>query len=359
MRVASRLVVALAFIGADASASETSAIAYAELIFEHASFSSCHASTIAEAPSGELIAAWFGGTEERHPDVSIWTARRASGGWTAPVEVADCAEHGIDYPCWNPVLHQTGQGPLLLFYKSGPSPSEWWGLLLRSSDDGRTWSAPERLPTGILGPIRAKPLELPDGTLLAGSSTEHDGWRLHFERTSDLGRTWETSGPIHDGRTIAAIQPAFLTHPGGRIQALARSRQHRIVETWSEDGGRTWSSPRTTGLPNPSAGIDTLTLPTGLHLLAYNHTSSLPGEKPAAGVRSELDLAMSADGVNWRAALLLERQPGEYSYPAMIRTLDGLVHLTYTWRRRSIRHVAIDPEKLEPRDFVNGRWPDP
>jgi predicted neuraminidase len=369
-----------------ATAQSSPAITQAELIFEQAPFPSCHASTLVEATGGDLIAAWFGGTAERHPDVSIWTARldRGSPRWSAPAAVADGVEDGVDYPCWNPVLHRPSHrpangdsgdaGPILLFYKVGPSPSEWWGMLLRSEDDGRTWSRPERLPEGILGPIRAKPLELPDGTLLAGSSTEHDGWRLHFERTRDLGRTWESTGPIHDGRALAAIQPAFLAHPAGRIQALARSRQNRIVETWSNDGGRTWSEPRATALPNPSAGIDALTLPDGRHLLVYNHTSSLPGEKPRAetsrptpgpaaaaaalGTRSELNLAVSDDGERWRAALLLERQPGEYSYPAMIRTRDGLVHITYTWRRQSIRHVVIDPAKLEPRDFVDGSWPD-
>ena len=231
-------------------------------------------------------------------------------------------------------------------------------MLIRSSDEGRTWSAPERLPAGILGPIRAKPLELPDGTLLAGSSTEHDGWRLHFERTRDLGRSWETTGPIHDGRALAAIQPAFLTHASGRIQALARSRQNRIVETWSEDGGRTWSQPRATELPNPSAGIDTLTLPSGLHLLVYNHTSS-SAWREARGRPS-----LRAQPRRVRRRRQVERGAStrastrEYSYPAIIRTRDGLVHVTYTWRRRSIEHVVIDPERLEPRDFVEGRWPE-
>jgi predicted neuraminidase len=334
------------------------AIERAELLFERAPFASCHASTLVETPSGALLAAWFAGTEEGHADVGIWTARREREGWDAAVEVADCRDDGVDQPCWNPVLHQPSAGQLLLFYKAGPNPREWRGLLRRSPDEGRTWSPVERLPAGILGPIRAKAIELGDGTLLAGSSTEHDGWRLHFERTRDLGRTWETTGPIHDGRELAAIQPTFLTHDGGRLQALARSRQHRIVETWSQDGGRTWSAPGPTALPNPSAGIDALTLPDGRHLLVYNHTSSRGGERPAAGLRSELNLAVSVDGVAWRPALLLERQPGEYSYPAMIRTRDGRVHVTYTWRRQSIKHVVIDPEKLEPGEFVEGRWPE-
>ena len=328
-----------------------------EQIFERAPFTGCHASTIEEASDG-IVAAWFAGTDEGSDDVGIWVSRHAGGAWTPPFEVADGVVDGVDYPCWNPVLFQAEEGPLLLFYKVGPSPPEWWGQLLRSADGGRTWSSPERLPDGILGPVRAKPI-LIDGTLLAGSSTEHDGWRLHFERTSDLGRTWESTGPIHDGKTVGGIQPTFLRHADGRLQALFRTRrENRIGETWSSDGGRSWSQPALTDLPNPSAGIDTLTLPDGRHLLAYNHTSRLPGERPADGTRSELNLAVSDDGRNWRAALLLERQPGEYSYPAMILGSDGLVHLTYTYRRRQIKHVVIDPSEMRPQDLVAGRWPD-
>ena len=54
---------------------------------------------------------------------------------------------------------------------------------------------------------------------------------------------------------------------------------------------------------------------------------------------------------------MLEDQPGEFSYPAVIQGRDGLVHVTYTWKRRTIRHVVIDPAKLVLRDLVNGDWP--
>jgi len=356
------LALALCALGPSGSIAEVPgsapAILRSEAISLLAPHAECHASTVVETREGELVAAWFGGTAEGHPDVEIWSTRRELGEWTRPRPVADGRqEDGSRQPTWNPVLFQPAQGPLLLFYKVGPSPREWWGMLRRSADGGRSWSAAQRLPDGILGPIRAKPLVLPDGTLLAGSSTEDDGWRVHFERSRDLGATWETTGPIHDGRTFGAIQPTFLVH-GDRIQALCRSRQNRVVETWSDDGGRTWSELRATSLPNPSAGIDGLSLPDGRHLLAYNHTSQLDGERPEWGTRSELGLAVTADGSTWRAAALLERQPGEYSYPAMILGSDGLVHLTYTWRRRRIRHVVIDPALLQGRDFVDGRWPD-
>ena len=100
-----------------------------------------------------------------------------------------------------------------------------------------------------------------------------------------------------------------------------------------------------------------MSLADGRHLLAYNHTSNRDGERPADGTRSELNLAVSTDGEAWQAAILLERQPGEYSYPALIQTRDGKVHMTYTYRRRRIKHVVIDPAEIEGRDFTDGRWP--
>ena len=310
----------------------------AEFIYETAPFPQCHASTIAETRGG-LVAAWFGGTRERHPDVGIWFSRQTRQGWTTPVELANGVVSSSNrHPCWNPVLFQPKQGPLLLFYKVGPSPSSWWGMLMTSNDGGQTWSEPRRLPDGIVGPIKNKPVQLSNGDLLCPTSTEDAGWRVHFERTSDLGKTWEATPPVNDGREIAAIQPSILFHPGGRLQALGRTRQSKIFEIWSEDAGRTWGKMILTSLPNPSAGTDAVTLRDGRHLLVYN---------PTVKGRSPLHLAMSIDGKNWQTALILEDDPGkEFSYPAVIQTSDGLVHVTYTWLRQRVKHCVIDPSKL-------------
>lgn len=138
----------------------------AEFIYETAPFPECHASTIVETPVG-LVAAWFGGTREKHPDVGIWLSRHIDGKWTAPVEVANGVESSEKrFPTWNPVLFQPANGPLVLFYKAGPSPDTWWGMRMTSNDHGATWSKPARLPDGILGPVRNKPVQLADGTLL-------------------------------------------------------------------------------------------------------------------------------------------------------------------------------------------------
>jgi len=326
----------------------------AELIFERAPFAQCHASTIVQTRNA-LVAAWFGGTREGRPDVGIWLSRNKGKGWSPPVEVANGVQSPEKrHPCWNPVLFLPRRGPLLLFYKVGPSPRAWWGMLMTSDDAGRTWSAPRRLPEGILGPIKDKPIQLPDGELLCGSSTEHAGWRVHFESTPDLGKTWQRIGPVNDGRKFGAIQPTLLRYAGGRIQALCRSRQNRIVQVWSADGGRTWSEMAATVLPNPNAGIDGVTLRDGRQLLVYNHT--LRGGPSPRG-REMLNVAVSRDGKRWQAALVLERERGEFSYPAVIQATNELVHVTYTWKRRRIKHVVIDPAKLVLRDMPGGRWP--
>ncbi len=295
------------------------------------------------------MAAWFGGTRERHPNVGIWLSRYVDRRWTAPVEVANGIESPEQrYPCWNPVLFQPTRGPLLLFYKVGPSPSTWWGVLKTSDDAGQAWSAASRLPDGILGPIKNRPVELPGGKILCGSSTEHAGWRAHFEWTTDLGKTWSKTEAINDPAQIGAIQPALLLHLDGVVQAVGRSQQGKIWETVTRDQGATWNPMSLTGLPNPNSGLDAVTLADGRHVLVYNHT-------PRG--RSPLNVAVSADGKKWQAALVLEREPGEYSYPAVMQAKDGSVHITYTWKRQRVKHVVVAPAKLTLRDLVDGQWP--
>jgi predicted neuraminidase len=313
----------------------TPPILVSEFVYDAAPFPSAHASTIVETGEG-LVAAWFGGTAEGRPDVGIWVSRRTDR-WSPPVEVATGAQpDGTRHPCWNPVLFQPARGPLLLFYKVGPSPREWWGEVRTSADGGRSWSPAAKLPPGILGPIRAKPIAMPDGSLLAGSSTEHAGWVVHMERLAD--GAWTATGPLNDPAQLEAIQPTILAHSERRLQILCRTRQGAIAEAWSEDGGRSWSPMKPTSLPNPSAGIDAVRLADGRFLLVYN---------PSARSREELALAVSADGRTWRRAALLEDAPGEHSYPAMIQGRDGRVHLTYTWRRQRIKHVVLDPARIE------------
>ena len=267
---------------------------------------------------------------------------------------------------WSHVWKQTGQiGTMVVHPRNadiafaavlghafGPNPERG---VYRTTDGGRTWSDARRLPAGILGPIKNKPIELPSGVILCPTSTEHAGWRVHFERSADLGATWTATAPVNDGRELSVIQPALLVHPGGKLQALCRSKNSAIVETWSSDGGETWSAMAKTALPNSSAGIDAVTLAGGRHLLVYNHTVR-GGPFPSS--REVLNAAVSPDGRRWQAALVLAREKGaEFSYPAVIQTRDGKVHITYTWKRLRIKHVVLDPAALILRDMEGGAWP--
>jgi predicted neuraminidase len=336
------------------TARSSPAVLSSGFIYESASFPSAHASTIAETKAG-LVAAWFGGTREGAPDVGIWVSRHTDGRWTAPVEVATGVQpDGRRHPCWNPVLFETAPGTLTLFYKVGPSPQTWWGMTRVSKDNGRTWSEAVRLPDGILGPIKNKPVRLKDGTILSPTSTETpekpSKWRIHFERSADSGRTWtavRVPEPA-DGSSIDAIQPSILIHASGRLQAVGRTRSQRVFETWSDDGGKTWTPTTLTMLPNPSAGTDAVTLADGRHLLVYNHTPK---------GRSPLNVAVSRDGKAWEAALVLESEPGEYSYPAVIQARDGRIHITYTWKRQRVKHAVVDPAKLQTVAIADGNWP--
>lgn len=319
-------------------------------IVDQPPFPSSHASTIVETKDG-LMASWFGGPHERHPEVVIWTSRYDGRNWSAPVQVADGiqADGKTRYPCWNPVLFQPEKGPLLLFYKVGPSPEAWWGMLITSADNGRTWSKPVRLPEGNVGPVRNKPVQWPDGSLLCGSSSEDHGWRIHMERTPDLGVTWERTPALNDGKDPGLIQPTILKWPSGRTQILNRSRQKAVYSSWMGGDWRNWSPAKPTMLPNPNSAVDAVMLKDGRGLLVYNHTTN---------ARSPMNVAVSTDGETWQAALVLEDDSGEYSYPAVIQSKDGLVHITYTWKRQRIKHVVVDPAKLQARDLRDGRWPD-
>lgn len=329
------LLPALAF-AAPLHAQREGRVTLSEFVYSSAPIPSAHASTIVES-GGVLVAAWFGGSSEGASDVGIWLARRIDGKWTPPVEVADGKQpDGTQLPCWNPVLFKPRTGPLMLFYKVGPNPSEWWGEVRTSRDAGATWGGARKLPSGILGPAKNKPVQLPNGTIVSPGSTESPGtpsrWRIHFERSGDRGATWTSAAPPES--EVNAIQPTLFLAANGRLEALVRTQSEKIFETESTDGGATWSALTPTELPNPNSGIDGITLKDGRRLLVFNRSVS---------ERTPLNVAISGDGRSWHDVLVLEKDPGEYSYPAVIQTRDGLVHITYTWKRRRIKHVVIDP----------------
>ena len=381
------------------------AVVINQFLYEESSFPECHGATIVELKNGDLVASFFGGTKERNPDCNIWVSRKPKGKteWTAPEIAADGvfllsdskakiagitaestpAEAGAvsknfkgnmaqarRKACWNPVLFELPNGELLLFYKIGLKVSDWTGWLVRSKDGGRTWSQREALPEGFLGPIKNRP-ELINGRIICPSSTEGNGWNLHFEISDDMGKTWRKTAPTEvdldvptqnrvagvqsvddqeageaikseGARPIFAIQPSILRHKDGRLQVLARTRNGRLATSWSSDDGETWSKVTLTDVANNNSGTDAVTLKDGRHVLIYNDFQTLDGTPK--GVRTPLNWAVSSDGVTWQNVAILEDSPiSQYSYPSIIEGRDGRLHAVYTWRRQRIAYMEIGP----------------
>ncbi len=326
-----------------------------EFVFDTAPFASCHAATLVELEDGALLAAWFGGAHEGAPDVAIWGAKKSAAGWSKPFELAR-EPHIATY---NPVLFFSKDRTLWLYYKFGPSPSEWTGARRWSYDNGATWSPIEHLPAGLYGPIKDKPLVLADGTIVSGVSVEsYRSWACWVERSTDNGRTWTKHGPIvpalealrgqpgakatpeTEDRVYGIIQPTLVPLSDGRLRMFLRSTQAigKICFADSRDQGLTWTDALPTLLPNPNSGIDSVRLRDGRILIVYNHSTR---------ARTPLDVAVSTDdGNTWQPLTTLEEGAGEYSYPAVIQGASGDIHILYTWNRRRIKHAWISLEPL-------------
>jgi len=322
-----------------------------------------HASTITQAADGTLIAAWFGGTGEHAPDVKIWASRKTPrAGWSEPA-IVDAGHRIVDgeekeFSCWNPVLFTHPDGTVYLYYKiSGLTRNKgfrnWWGAVKTSRDAGKTWSKRVWLPEvstkgdgkvflpyagHACGPVKNRPLILPDGGLLCGASTETEhGWRVHFEIYKPGDWTGqkhgvEIVGPLLGGKE--GIQPSFLVHSKDRRRLQVLTREDGSA--WSSDGGKSWT-PVAPGPIDTSKGLHAVSLANGWHFLAFNPDGRTP-----------LSLARTRDGKKWETVLpVLSRDGnGKMDYPTMIQAKDGKLHIVHSWHRSNIRHLVLDTEYL-------------
>ena len=304
-----------------------------EFIYETAPFPSCHASTVLETKDG-LLAAWFGGTQERNPDVCIYCSRYNGSSWSEPVLVADGIQsESLRYPCWNPVLFRQSNGTIAMFYKVGPSPEEWWGEYKISLDDGATWGNRVKLADGMLGPIKNKPLQLPNERVLYPTSKEYslNNWKVFIESSEQDFSDWRIQ--TVDNGEFNAIQPT-LFYLNGKLEMYCRTQEGTIAKATSTDLGKSWSALSGTTLPNNNSGLDGIVLDNGLRLIVCN---------PITGDRNRLSVMGSLDGEHWKEMLVLENQlSGEFSYPATIRRSDGTMEVTYTYKREKIKHVHLN-----------------
>ena len=304
-----------------------------------------HASHILPLPGGEVYSVFFYGSREGNNDVRIYgSLRHTDGSWTEAVPLSE----DDSVPHWNPVLFRREDGPVLLFYKVGPTCSTWLTRCRVSTDNCRSWSESFELVPGDVsggrGPVRNKPIYLADGSILAPGSTELGEWKCFFDRSTDGGKTWQRSADVRldaqwlgkydclNGRGI--IQPTLWQTEQG-IHALMRSSEGYIFRTDSPDGIH-WCTPYATKLPNNNSGIDAVSLPDGRLVLCCNPVGSNWGQ------RTPLSLYISEDNGSTFHLLthLYTDTRGGYAYPAL-QYEDGRLHISYTWDRLSIAFMCL------------------
>lgn len=333
-----------------------------EFVFENdRSFKSCHASTLVVLPNGDIIAAWFGGTAEGAGDTAIWLSRQVHGRWTLPVKIAD--QQGV--PHWNPVLFQSEEEIVYLFYKTGQPIPRWQTMVMTSRDQGRIWTAPRPLVEGDYGgrgPVKNKPIRLKNGAWLAPASIENEHWEAFVDITTDQGKTWTKSPLVPIERTLipeknkvqspfpvpefsvrgqGIIQPTLWESKPGVVHMLLRSTQGYIYRSDSQDAGKTWCTVYPTTLPNNNSGIDLTPLSHGELVLVYNPSGENWGERTPLVISISLD-----NGETWEHVLTLEQGAGEYSYPAVVSRGND-IYLTYTWRRERIAFWSLSIDVTE------------
>lgn len=320
-------------------------------------FAQCHASTLLETGDGRTLVAFFAGTHEGHDDVAIWIADHVRRDPSGPndempthfgpprvaVKIAPVAH-------WNPVLYSLDGAPdgatageIALQFKVGRSIRSWSTWLARSLDGGQSFEGAAPLVVGDRGgrgAVRNKPIRLASGDWLAGASIEAwRRWDAFFDRSPNGIDGWSATKRVSVDRARFAgkglIQPALWESAPGRVHALFRTTDGRIHRSDSQDDGRTWSVARPIDVPNNNSALDVARLADGTLALVCN---PVPGNWAP---RTPLSLLLSRDdGASWPWRLDLETGPGEFSYPAVVASGEGLA-LCYTWNRRRIAFVRI------------------
>lgn len=311
---------------------------------------SVHGANVIETQDGGLFATWFGGSREGGKDVVLWGADLSpvTHGWSVPRRIVGPAETQAALGRYiktvgNSVLVRGWQNELLLYYVS-VSVGGWAGSSLNvvaSHDEGKTWAEPVRLITSPFFNVstlnKCTPVHYSDGTIGLPIYHEFIGKFAELLRLDQAGHVLDKIRITH-GRH--SIQPLLL--PLGTQLALALMRDTgpvpgHVLMSLSDDAGKHWSADEKLRLPNPDSAVAGLRRPDGSLLLVFNDVES---------GRSSLALGVSRDqGRSWNTVRHFEQTndgKSEYSYPYLIRSNDGTMHLLYTWNRKRIRHVAFN-----------------
>ncbi len=331
-----------------------------------------HSATAVKLPNGDIGVFWYAGTREGSSDVAIFSrflhrqnSENKPDSWSDIRQVIDRTGsmdgvHRYIRKVGNP-LALYYQDKLWLFYVT-VSLGGWAGSavnFIQSSDSGKTWSKPQRLISSpflnISTLVKERAVIAADGSILLPVYHEFIGKFAEILRIDTQGKVIDKFRISH-GRQ--AIQPILL--PQSRDRAIVFLRNvsehgtHRILTSQSIDGVEHWQPLSDLSLPNPDAAVSSVSLdkPNEL-LLVFNND-----EKE----RSDLTLAYSPEyepdkPQRWqiiyefenaaRGEHLKQEEHNPYSYPFLIKTLDGHFHLFYSWKRQYIKHVYFNRAALD------------
>jgi predicted neuraminidase len=357
-------------------------------VLAHASFlpTPCvqnHAAFLHPLPSGELGCVWFGGTQEGVPDISVHFSRLGASGWSEPARLSDDPTRSEQ----NPLLFTAPDGRLWLLWTAQISGNQDTAIIRRriSHDGGRSWGPISTLldRTGLF--IRQPIVVLENGDWLLPTwlcpTPAAGAWRGDEDTSvvlvsSDHGATWM---PHDVPGSTGCVHMNIVDSKDGTLLALYRSRWADFVYASRSTNGRDWSAPRPIELPNNNSSIQATRLANGHVALAYNHASAAdatgrrlslyddiggepPAEVPTSGraafwgaPRAPMTIAISEDGGRtWPHRRDVETGDGfcmtnnskeklnrELSYPSIVQTPDGALHLAYTHFRQAIRYVRL------------------
>lgn len=354
-----------------------------------------HASNLLQLPDRTLLCAWFGGSQEGLPDISIWLSRQEHGSnkWSTPQKISS----DINRSCQNPVLFLSPEtGDIWLFHTSQDAGNQDGAVIINrtSSDNGMTWSEPRYPLKGVTGAFVRQPLVvLGDGTWVLPvfhcRSTPGQRWignndisAVFYSRNN--GQTWaENVVPDSVGLVHMNIVPP-TTEKSVHV-AFFRSRWADNIYRSTSSDGLNWASPQPTTLPNPNSGICTTRLPSGSLAIVFNHSSFEPDMATREGLydditpendkrpnqasvngkqaiwgtpRKALTVAISDDdGLSWKTRVLedgdgfcmtnnsKEKTNRELSYPSVFieqGSSVSVLHIAFTFHRQYIKYVRIE-----------------
>lgn len=294
-----------------------------------------HCATLVELPDGTLLCAWMGGAFETAHNVAILASRSnpERTAWGAPYEIAQIPGKSAGQP----VFSVRPDGELWLFFVAimdydWTSAQPFWQ---RSLDNGQTWQDCRQLMdyAGLM--FRSKIVELP-GRIIVPAYDENT-WQSTMMISEDDGQSWTLTDPMSS--TQGNIHPTPVHLEGEHLLAYIRTggKGGVIWRSESLDGGAHWTQPAETALPNPNSGIDLIKLQSGALALAYN---------PSDHLRTPISVSLAPEGENWLAPRTIEDEHHEISYPTLLQTRDGDIHLVYTYRRENIHYARFTEDWL-------------